>query len=411
MAWSWQGVAPEATTLSVDGVRWATLVPMTPTFVPAPCEILAGRAYVLSRFTFMRAEGGTAILESPRAHARIVLDDWRAAAVIHLLSVPRRLEDPELASIAGDGVRGLLALLLAARMASEASADGGCAEDEASALRSWEFHDLLVHTRARGGRHDHPFGATYRFLGDLAPPAPLPASTATEPTFALFRPDLQHLEETDPPFARVQEARRSIREYDARPLSAAQLGEFLYRVGRVADWWQEDLPTPRETVRLAAATRPYPAGGGLYELDLYVVVNRCDGLATGLYRYDAERHCLRPCVAVGADLDALLADASFATAVPREQLQVLIVVAAHFQRIAWKYASIAYSIVLKNVGVLYDTMYLAATAMGLAPCGIGGGNSDLFARAAGLDYYVATSVGEFLLGSRAIEPRRQSPAA
>jgi SagB-type dehydrogenase family enzyme len=60
----------------------------------------------------------------------------------------------------------------------------------------------------------------------------------------------------------------------------------------------------------------------------------------------------------------------------------------------------AYALILKHVGVLYQTMYLAATAMSLAPCGIGCGDSDLFARAAGTDYYAETSVGEFLLGSK-----------
>ncbi len=41
-------------------------------------------------------------------------------------------------------------------------------------------------------------------------------------------------------------------------------------------------------------------------------------------------------------------------------------------------------------------MYLVATAMGLAPCAIGGGDADLFARAAGTDYYAETSVGSSL---------------
>jgi oxazoline/thiazoline dehydrogenase len=45
-------------------------------------------------------------------------------------------------------------------------------------------------------------------------------------------------------------------------------------------------------------------------------------------------------------------------------------------------------------------MYLVATAMNLAPCGIGIGDSDLFAKAAGCNYYAETSVGEFVLGSR-----------
>jgi hypothetical protein len=44
-------------------------------------------------------------------------------------------------------------------------------------------------------------------------------------------------------------------------------------------------------------------------------------------------------------------------------------------------------------------MYLVATAMGFAPCALGGGNSDVFAEAAGTDYYAESSVGEFVLGS------------
>jgi hypothetical protein len=38
--------------------------------------------------------------------------------------------------------------------------------------------------------------------------------------------------------------------------------------------------------------------------------------------------------------------------------------------------------------------------MGLAACALGGGDSDLFADAAGTDYLVESSVGELVLGSR-----------
>ena len=99
----------------------------------------------------------------------------------------------------------------------------------------------------------------------------------------------------------------------------------------------------------------------------------------------------------------LLRTASNATTIPVENLQVLVIVAARFQRIAWKYSSMAYAAILKHVGVMYQTMYLVATAMGLAPCGIGCGDSDLFARAAGTEYFAETSVGEFLLGSRKVD--------
>jgi SagB-type dehydrogenase family enzyme len=98
--------------------------------------------------------------------------------------------------------------------------------------------------------------------------------------------------------------------------------------------------------------------------------------------------------------EALLRDAARPAALT-DLPQVVITIAARFQRLSWKYESIAYSVLLKDVGVLYQTMYLVATAMALAPCALGGGDSDLFAAAAGLDYYSETSVGEFLLGSRA----------
>jgi oxazoline/thiazoline dehydrogenase len=74
--------------------------------------------------------------------------------------------------------------------------------------------------------------------------------------------------------------------------------------------------------------------------------------------------------------------------------------AARFARLSWKYEGIAYGTTLKNTGVLYEAMYLAATAMGLAPCGIGGGESAVFSEAIGVNPMIESSVGEFMLGTR-----------
>jgi SagB-type dehydrogenase family enzyme len=101
----------------------------------------------------------------------------------------------------------------------------------------------------------------------------------------------------------------------------------------------------------------------------------------------------------------LLRDAAQSTAVAEDNVQVLLILAARFPRVAWKYESIAYALTLKHVGVVFQTMYLAATAMGLGPCAVGCGDADLFARAAGTDYCAETSVGEFLLGSQRQGPR------
>ncbi len=68
----------------------------------------------------------------------------------------------------------------------------------------------------------------------------------------------------------------------------------------------------------------------------------------------------------------------------------------------------AYSLILKHVGVAYQTMYLVATAMGLAPCALGGGNSALFCKVAGTEYWDESSVGEFFLGRPASGTARES---
>ena len=80
---------------------------------------------------------------------------------------------------------------------------------------------------------------------------------------------------------------------------------------------------------------------------------------------------------------------------------MLLAISARFSRVSWKYAGIAYALTLKNVGALYATMYLVATAMGLAPCALGVGDSRRLARLAGVDPQAEAGVGEFMLGSRA----------
>jgi SagB-type dehydrogenase family enzyme len=383
------------------GNRLATLAAVSPSFTSGSPQVVVDRRYVLSRFAYLRREGTEAVLESPLAHARIILNDCRVAALVGALAAPAT--PAELAERVGglgvDAVAGVLALLLRAGVLGEAGT-----EDQALALQSWEFHDLLFHARSRRGRFDAPYGATYHLADRLPPPPALKPAMAGQ-AHELYRPDPDRLERDDPPLARVQAQRRSIREFDvARPITDRQLGEFLFRVARVTGYREEEVSTPRGPVRQDFAGRPYPAGGGLYELELYAAIQVCKHLAPGLYHYDPAGHRLIQLQGRTPEVVALLRDATESTGTPEDTLQVLLILATRFPRVAWKYESIAYALTLKHVGVLFQTMYLAATAMGLAPCAIGGGDADLFARAAGTDYYAETSVGEFLLGTPRPQP-------
>ncbi|GAA2756906.1 SagB family peptide dehydrogenase [Actinopolymorpha rutila] len=416
---------------SVRGTRGrlATLTSMSPGHRPRAVEPDPATSYVLSRFAFTRRHERGHVLESSRTPVRMLLHDHRGALVVHAAATPGDPKDiaARCIDVAAEEVHTLLAALVGSDLLVPAAAEGTVdtagtagtvstadavctAEDEDPALAMWEFHDLLFHTRSRNGRHDQPVGGTYPHLGRWpAPPALAarpepgdPGSGGAEPGDAdasvpLVVPDLEALSHKDPPYVRVQEDRRSVRRYGPTPLRLDQLGEFLYRVGRVREQHRVDIPGPEGPSPLAVATRPYPNGGALYELDLYVVAATCEGLPGGLYRYDGAGHRLLP-VSGDADPAPLLDYAARSIHGRVEDLHVLVTIAARFGRMTWKYQSVAYSLILKDVGVLMQTMYLAATAMGLAPCALGGGDADLFARVAGVDYFTETSVGEFLLG-------------
>ncbi len=371
----------------------------------------AGTAYVLSRFAYLRREGRELVLESPLAHARIVLHDTRAIAVIGALATPATASDLDdrLTSMPPGSSSALVTLLVEAGMVDLVSLEATrspsepflseTSPDENPALEAWEFHDLLFHARSRRGRSDTPFGGTYR-LAHKPPPPALKAAARTTEGLDLYRPDIDRLERDDPPLALVQERRRSLRQYGTTPITDRQLGEFLYRVGRVKRHWQAEAAAPTGPIQMDFTERPYPSGGGLYELEFYTVIGACQDLAPGLYHYDPLPHRLERICSATRDVELLLQDAAASAGIGKETLQVVVLLTARFERLAWKYESIAYALLLKHVGVVYQMMYLAATAMGLAPCALGCGDSDLFARAAGTDYFAETSVGEFLLGSK-----------
>src|SRR5262249_55218719 len=133
------------------------------------------------------------------------------------------------------------------------------------------------------------------------------------------------------------------------------------------------------------------------ELELYLAVDKCEGLARGFYHYDADAHVLVPIEVRPQQLDAVFTDAELAMGAPAAP-QILITIAARFGRISWKYSSLAYALILKDVGGLLQTLYLMAADMGLGGCAIGSTNIDLFARMTGIEFHVEGPVGQFALG-------------
>lgn len=368
-----------------DGRRLlARLVPMVPEN-GAPPPRRRGRR-TLSRFALLRRAGRRIILESPLAAARVELTPAALPLLAPVLDGRGVMLDP---GCADEPAGALLALLERAGLLTPIRAEGSTDEDADPDLATWEAADLLFHARSRLGRHDQPAGATFEHLGTI-PPLPAVKPAMSRWRIPLPTPDLDRLARTDPPLTAVLERRRSVRNMRV-PLTLEQLGEFLYRVARVRSVRRPTNDLPCET-----SSRPYPSGGACYPLELYLAVRVCEGLDTGLYHYDPRRHRLEALPDGTAHVEPLLADTRFGFAA--DDAPVLIVITARFARVSWKYRSMAYATVLKDAGVLMQTMYLVATAMGLASCAVGCGDADRSAAAIGSRYAAESSVGEFLLG-------------
>ncbi|MGK7877360.1 MAG: SagB family peptide dehydrogenase [Xenococcaceae cyanobacterium] len=377
----------------------ATAIPLVGEDYPFDCPEIDWQqaTFTLSRFAYLHQLDGEMVLESPCSKSKIILQDWRGAALIAKLIQPQtctslRAEIPE---ITAEIAQQFLSLLLATQMLSNPEGQSKVElEEEKPPLMYWEFHDFLFHSRSRIGRHDKPTGGTMRFHGQTEP-LPTVKPPMSKEVVQLFKPNLNHLATIDIPLTQALELRQSIREYDVQPMTAQQLGKLLYCCARVKRIETIDI---EEFGEIELNYRPYPSGGAIYELEIYPVVNRCQGLNEGVYQYLPLEHQLCRISGYTPSVEKLIKDA-FQNSGEQDIPQILLVITARFGRLFWKYQSLAYAVILKHVGVLYQTFYLVATGMNLAPCALGTGNSDLFAKITGLDYYEESSVGEFMLGS------------
>jgi SagB-type dehydrogenase family enzyme len=365
------------------------LTPSAPNFTLRPGRYDDGTRWQLSRFTYMHVEGGNFVVRHPVSDCFLIVNDQDAQRLALGLRAPGFLPRLEAGGWSSEHAGDISWMLARAGAIVPVEADGRPLEAKDAKLRQWDFHDLLFHTSSRLGRTEKPIGGTFSFNGDIAPTPALKRNVWIERMLSLPRPDIAALSRYDMPLTAAIETRRSIRQYSIVPPSIAQLGEFLYRTVRTRSL----TPSPMGEF----VSRPHANGGACYEQEYYITIDACLDFPRGFYYYDSVHHGV--CLISGphAEMEALLDEASVATA-RQGRPQILVTIASRFHRVGWKYRGMGYATQLKNIGAIYQTMYLVATAMNLAGCGLGIGNTDRFCRMTGLDYLEEGSIGEFMLG-------------
>jgi SagB-type dehydrogenase family enzyme len=156
-------------------------------------------------------------------------------------------------------------------------------------------------------------------------------------------------------------ARRSCRAFAGSPLSLATLGAIL-RAGY-------GLTGVRQiTQGWSMYGRSVPSAGGLYPLAVYLAVERIDGVAHGIYRFNP----------LGA-LEPIPSQATLAT-VRSHLLQpeacaganAIVIITAEFARTLEKYGPRGYRYILLETGHVAQNICLAAVGFGLATLCLGG---------------------------------------
>jgi len=198
--------------------------------------------------------------------------------------------------------------------------------------------------------------------------------------------------------------RATCRNFDpSRPLPFELFAQLMQRVFAA----QAEVRISEDTVFLK---KNVPSGGGLHPIECYLAVQHVEGVAPGLYHYQAVEHALEPLpVPDGRDWadgglrqfvqDMVAQQHWFADA------HVAVLLAPRFDRTFWKYRHHAkgYRVVALEAGHLSQTLYLAATEAGLGAFITGAINEKELEQAFGLDHISQGALAVCGFGWRAEE--------
>lgn len=155
------------------------------------------------------------------------------------------------------------------------------------------------------------------------------------------------------PLGRALSLRRSVRRYEALPLSLSELSQLL--------WSGQGVTHP-------SGFRTAPSAGATFPLDLFVVVNQVSGLSKGLYQYLHHSHKL---LLVRNKIDiGMLAKACLGQRMVSEAGAV-IVFSAVFERTTRRYGERGERYVHNEVGHASQNIHLMAASLNLGTVVIG----------------------------------------
>ena len=216
----------------------------------------------------------------------------------------------------------------------------------------------------------------YRHMGPSDQSQGLPQPPLVQPA----PPDARVIDLPDPATVPVKKidlteainARVSVRKYAGIPLGLGELSYLLWSTQGVRQ------VTPRP-----ATLRTVPSAGSRHPFETYILVNRVEGLASGIYRFLAIEHKL-----VEVDLAEGVAERIVAASLNQRFIvnaAVTFIWVAVAYRSYWRYHERSYRYMHLDAGHVGQNLYLAAQAVDCGVCVVGAYDDDALNAALGLD--------------------------
>ncbi|MES3023530.1 MAG: putative peptide maturation dehydrogenase [Pseudomonadota bacterium] len=252
--------------------------------------------------------------------------------------------------------------------------------DDKLRAQQWRPLSLLAHTFSRWSGMRAGAGvqfSTYEELLALSgPPPPSTVEYGEQGQAIALPPPLGgHLDAT-------LFARYTGRNFDPQAVLAIDVAARLLQRTFGAQEQREIGPGATALKKLS------PSAGGLHPIEAYVLVQRIDGVAPGLYHYHPVAHILEPMTTMDGAQARVLALQFVADQQWFADAPMLVVMAARVVRNFWKYRNHpkAYKAISLDAGHLSQTFYLLAAEAGMPAFVTAAINEGDIERALALDH-------------------------
>jgi SagB-type dehydrogenase family enzyme len=189
------------------------------------------------------------------------------------------------------------------------------------------------------------------------------------------------------PFWRIVLNRRSIRNFKNEPITQSQLSLLLYGMSGLTRIYPQ------------FEFRTVPSAGGLYPIEIYVIINNVENLSQGVYHYNIPDHSLE--LLKEGDTRAQIANACLDQKIAYRSA-VNFVWTAIIERSKWKYLQRCYRYLYLDAGHIGQNFYLVAEALGLGACTIGAIFDDELNELLGIDGISETAIYVGVTGKKRV---------